>query len=62
MKPGKGTGKALRRIVSVLQRRIDDFGISLGQLLTGKGQAAHTDIIAERIAAENAEHALKMKR
>lgn len=61
MEAGKGAGKAFRGIVAVFQGEIDDFCAAPGQLLAGEREAAHTDIIAQREAAQDAEDPLEME-
>ena len=57
----EGAGKALRRVVAVLERRVDNEAVLEKKLLTGERQPPHTDVIAEAVPEQNAEHALKMK-
>ena len=59
---GKGAEKAFRRIISVFERDIDDFCLSRRELFSRQRQPAHTDILSQRKAAQNAEYPLKMKR
>ena len=61
VKAREGAGKALRRVVAVLERRVDNAAAREKKLLSGERQPPHTDIIAKAVPEQNAEHALKMK-
>lgn len=60
MKFLKSLGKAVRAVVSVFHRGIDHSDLLGGQFLTGQSETAVADIFPQRIAAEDAEHPLKM--
>lgn len=61
VKPGERPAEALRGIVTVAQRDVDDLFIGAEQLASGKRQPAAADVFPQRETAQDAEYALKMK-
>ena len=62
MEPGKGFGKAVRRIVAELQRDVDDFPVRREDLQPGGGEPALADVVAHRHAAQHGKPLLEVKR
>lgn len=62
METGECARKALWRVIAVFEGNIDNLGVRREQLLPGEGEPPHTHIVAERITAQQSEHALKIKR
>ena len=53
--------KAFRAVVAILKGNIDHLVLPCGELCSRKGQTAVADVLAQRVAAENAEHPLKVE-
>lgn len=62
MKPGEGLGKAVGRIVAVLERDVYHPRVRGDKLAAGEREPALADVFRDGIAAEQAEALLKIKR
>ena len=58
---GERAAKTLGRIVAVFECDVDHARAGRRELAAGQREAPRADILAERHAAQDAEHALKMK-
>ena len=57
----EGPGEAVGTFVPVFHSYIDDLFAALGQLRASQGQSPQTDVLSQRVAAQQAEYSLEME-